>query len=243
MRPNFAGNVAAVPTDRTLDLPMATHQAYAHLTEALQSMSADITQPHHPTGLLASIPYKSLGTPLRFRCQAVLQPTGPSATRLSYGIKVDWSSTFVVLGILVAVGLINIMFLSMWVGVLAPLCSIGGIGWAVYDYAVGIPNKLAAQVQKKLASAPAAQPAYSATAPVQPAQPAPTPMPAAAPVAAPVTGPSLVKTPDPAPAPAPASASEDDVIAKIEKLAVLKGKSLISDAEFEQRRTELLDRL
>lgn len=232
MRPNFAGNVAAVPTDRTLDLPMATHQAYAHLTEALQSMSADITQPHHPTGLLASIPYKSLGTPLRFRCQAVLQPTGPSATRLSYGIKVDWSSTFVVLGILVAVGLINIMFLSMWVGVLAPLCSIGGIGWAVYDYAVGIPNKLAAQVQKKLA-----------TAPVQPVQPAPTPMPAAAPVAAPVTGPSLVKTPDPAPAPAPASASEDDVIAKIEKLAVLKGKGLISDAEFEQRRTELLDRL
>ena len=237
MRPNFAGNVGAVPTDRTLDLPMATHQAYAHLTEALQSMSADITQPHHPTGLLASIPYKSLGTPLRFRCQAILQPTGPSATRLSYGIKVDWSSTFVVLGILAAAGLINIMFLSMWVGVLAPLCSIGAIGWAVYDYAVGIPNRLAAQVQKKLAAAPSAQPAYSAPAPVQPVQPAP--------VAAPVTGPSLVKTPDPAPdpAPAPIQTSEDDVIAKIEKLAVLKGKGLISDAEFEQRRTELLDRL
>jgi hypothetical protein len=242
IRPNFAGAAGAVPTDRSLDLATTPDRVYASLTDALQSLGADITNPHQPSGLLAVIPYKSLGTPLRFRCQAIIQPT-PSGSRLAYGIKVDWSSTFVVLGILVAIGVINIMFLSMWVGVLAPLCSIGGIGWAVYDYAVGIPNKLAAQVQKKLASAPSAQPAYSATAPVQPAQPAPAPMPAAAPVTAPVTGPSLVKTPDPAPAPVPASASEDDVIAKIEKLAVLKGKGLISDAEFEQRRTELLDRL
>jgi hypothetical protein len=227
-RPNFAGNTGAVPTDRTLDVPATPHVVYDQLTQALQSMSAEITHPMHPSGLLAVIPYKSLGTPLRFRCQAILQPAG-AGTRMSYGIKVDWSSTFVVLGILAALGLINVMFLSMWVGVLAPLCSIAGIGWAVYDYAVGMPNRLATQLQKKIASAPLTQPAHSTSAP------APT-----------HAAPSLAKAPVPAPAPAPAApaaSGEDDVIAKIEKLAALKTRGLISEAEFEQRRTELLDRL
>jgi hypothetical protein len=199
-------------------------------------MNVDVTQPNPPGGVMAVIPYKSLGTPLRFRFHATMQTTGPSSSRIAYGIKVDWSSTFVVLGILVAIGLINIMFLSMWVGVIAPLCSIAGIGWAVYDYAVGIPNRLAAQVEKKLVTTPSPQDTYIA--------PAPAPAPVDATPQAPSTAPSLVKAPLPAPAPTTlAASSEDDVIAKIEKLAVLKTKGLISDAEFEQRRTELLDRL
>jgi hypothetical protein len=206
--------------------------------EVLRSMDADVTHPHPPGAVVSMIPYKSLGTPLRFRFYATMQATGSSASRIAYGIKVDWSSTFVVLGILVALGLINTMFLSMWVGVLAPLCSIAGIGWAVYDYAVGIPNRLAAQVQKKLAAPSSAQAEYSA--------PAPTPAPVASvepqkpgstgPYAAPLSSGTATASPL-------APSDESDIVAKIEKLALLKTKGLISDAEFEQRRAELLDRL
>lgn len=224
------GYAAGVVTDRSIDVQMAAEWAYNHATQALQSLNAEVNGAA-PGPITAIIPYKSLGNPVRFNCQINIQPAGPASTRLSYGIKVDWGSTMLIMGILVAFGLFNVMFLTGVVGPLAPLASVVSIGWAAYDFAVAVPNKLAAQLQKRLAQAPS-QPA-SAPAPsnVTPISPTFTPM-------------QQPAAPQPAaPAPAPAAPEPDDIVARIEKLATLRDKGLLSEAEFDKRRAELLDRL
>jgi len=233
------GYATGVVADRSIDVQMAPEWAYNHATQALQSLNAEVSGAA-PGPIMAVIPYKSLGKPVRFNCQINIQPAGPVTTRFSYGVKVDWGSTMLIMGILGAFGLFNVMFLTGVVGPLAPLASIAALGWAAYDYAVAVPNKLAGQLQKRLALAPSQPGAVQEPAPsnVTPISPVFTQAPVSQPVAPQVVTPQPV-----APAPAAPSPEPEDIVARIEKLAALRDKGLLSEAEFDKRRTELLDRL
>lgn len=75
---------------------------------------------------------------------------------------------------------------------------------------------------------------------------------AAEPSSSPTTAPPAAPTPPPAPPAAPASAapggqarpsSDDQIFAKIERLADLRQKNIITEAEFDAKKAELLDRL
>ncbi|EGF92511.1 hypothetical protein ABI_09480 [Asticcacaulis biprosthecium C19] len=217
--PGMHGMPAITP-DRFTDLALPAHEACDRAIAAVQSLGGDVSAQNPPLGFMAILPRRLLGSTVRFRSNVAVQAAGPSSTRVGIGIKPDWGSTLIFLGIIGGIGLFNVFFLTMSVGLLAPLLSIAGFGWAVYDIAVGIPNKLAGQFEKALTGGVAT--------PIRP-----TPAPAFTP--APV--------PPAAPAETPASTDEADIIAKIEKLAGLRDKGLIDAAEFERRRTDLLDRL
>jgi len=45
------------------------------------------------------------------------------------------------------------------------------------------------------------------------------------------------------PDPAPAAADEADIFAKIERLAALHAKGILSDQEYQSKKAELLDRI
>lgn len=219
--PRYQPAVTSMPASpgTSVDVAMAAEWAYNHASQALQAMQAEIAVQSPPSALTAVILKKAIGNPLRFRCQLAVLPTGPATSRITYAIKVEWNSTFLMLGLIAAAGAFNIMFLTMSVGLWAPLLSAVALGWAVYDYAIGLPNRLGGQLHKALAGA----------APVPPQAPAAAPQPVAQPV---VAEPSV-----------PAPVAEDDIVARIEKLATLRDKGLITDAEFERRRAEWLDRL
>lgn len=236
---NSSSGLQPLATDKAADVQMAPEWAFHHVVQALQAMQGQIDSQTPPHGLTATLNKKSIGNPICFRCQVSVKPTGPTSSRIVYGIKVDWNSTFLMLGILVAAGAFNILFLTMSIGPLAPLLSVVAIGWAAYDYAIGMPNRLAADLQKRLLTpaTPAALPPVQQPAP-QAAPSNVTPLPTAA---APSFTPQVFT---PAPDPVPAQPSDsDDIVARIEKLAALKDKGLISEAEFDKRRAELLDRL
>ena len=64
------------------------------------------------------------------------------------------------------------------------------------------------------------------------------------PAAIPATYAAPQRVPDhPLPAPATAPAREDDIFDKIERLAALHAKGVLTDAEFSAKKTDLLDRL
>ncbi|WP_424931210.1 SHOCT domain-containing protein [Amaricoccus macauensis] len=79
----------------------------------------------------------------------------------------------------------------------------------------------------------------------EPAAAAPAPKAEAAVSGAPEPStPSSAPSPVPAaPAPQASASSEDDIIAKIEKLAALQQKGILTQAEFDEKKTELLARL
>ena len=227
---------APVAADKSVDVAMAAEWAYNHATQALQAMGADIAVQNPPSALTAVILKKTIGNPLRFRCQVTIQPTGPATSRITYGVKVDWHSTILILGVLAGVGAFNLMFLTVAVGYWVPLLSAAALGWAVYDYAIAIPNKLADELYKRLVAGPQVAPV---PAPGAPSNVTPLPHVGAPPVASSHAAPPPVVAAPVAPAPA----ADDDIIVRLEKLAMLKDKGLISAAEFDSRRAELLDRL
>ncbi|ESQ76898.1 hypothetical protein AEYBE204_18655 [Asticcacaulis sp. YBE204] len=215
--------------DKHADVALPADQAYQRAEAILSEMKADIAAPIPPASLMALIPHKGFGNPIRFRCQVMIQPTGPTSSRVAFGIRTDWNSTFLTLGIMGGICLFNIFFLTAAVGLLAPLFSIAAMGWIVYDYATAIPNRIGKQLGTRLTSgvsAPAPQPAPIVA--MTPAAPPPQPAAPQAPVPVP---------------PAPLPTEETDIIARIEKLAVLRDKGLLSPEEYESRRTALLDRL
>ena len=140
--PRFHGPTGLQPvtTDKSADVQMAPEWAFHHAVQALQAMQCEIDSQTPPHNLTATLNKKSIGNPIRFRCQVTVQPTGATSSRIAYGIKVDWNSTFLILGILVAAAAFNIMFLTMSIGLWAPLLSVASVSWAAYDYAIGIPN-------------------------------------------------------------------------------------------------------
>jgi len=213
------GTFGQITTDSHVEVGLTQDQAFTHAEQVLTAMKADFAATMRPTSLSAVLPYKGLGRPLRFRTQVNVQPVGPGRCRLSYGVKVDWGSTFMVMAIVGGLGVFNILFMTAAIGILAPLCSVVAFGWLIYDYHSGIPTKIGRQLAQRL------------NAPPPQTQPQPTPQPFA---------------PTPAPFPPPQSGAGDteaDIIAKIEKLAALHEKGLLSSEEFDKRRGELLDRL
>lgn len=231
--PRFNGmGHGSIPTDRSVDVAMAAEWAHNHAVQALGAMHAEITASTPPSGLSAVILKKAIGNPLRFRCQISVQPTGPTSSRISFGVKVDWGSTMLMLGLIAAIGVFNLMFLTMSVGLWAPLFSACALGWAVYDYAIAVPNRIAGHLSGLLSGAPAAAPAPSQP---QPAPASPAPAAAVTPIR---PQPAVGATES-----APAASDDGDIVTRIEKLSTLKDRGLISEAEFERRRADLLDRL
>lgn len=97
---------------------------------------------------------------------------------------------------------------------------------------------------------PAAEPAAEPVAEASPPKPesalcVPDTGAAKAPPSAPTPAPPSAPTPAKAPAPEAAASpvSADDIFAKIERLADLRGKGILSDEEFAAKKAELLDRL
>lgn len=217
-----AAGFGQMATDTNLDVGLPPDQAFLHAERVLAAMNADIVSATPATSLSAILPHKGFGKPLRFRTQINLQPAGPGRSRVSYGVKIDWNSAFMVMAIVGGLGVFNILFMTAAIGILAPLCSVVAFGWLIFDYQSGIPAKIGRQLGQRLSAAP------------QQSQPQPGPQ----------------YTPQPAPTPAPfsrpqgqAGETEADIIAKIEKLAALHEKGLLSSEEFDKRRGELLDRL
>ncbi len=245
-RPQAGSLNGPATMDKSVDVQMAPEWAFNLASQSLTSLGAEIETQNAPFGLTALIPNRSIGKPLRFRCQVRVDANSGGISRISYGIKVDWNSTFLLLGIVGGISLFNLFFLTAFVGLFAPLCAIGAIGWVVYDLSAGIPNKLGNALQKALKDgAPAVRAANGQSAAPMPAPapaPAPAPVPAPVPVApvAPVA--EIPATPAPQSLQEPTS-EEADIVARIEKLAALKERGLLSEAEFEKRRTDLLDRL
>lgn len=85
---------------------------------------------------------------------------------------------------------------------------------------------------------PPVQPAWTAPAPDPVFQPAPPPP---APAPAPVMAPPAPLAPAPSPSGAPMST--DDIFAKLERLAELRQRGIITDADFEAKKADLLSRL
>lgn len=93
---------------------------------------------------------------------------------------------------------------------------------------------------------PPVQPSWNAPAPDPVFQPAPPPVAAPAPAPVPPAAPSIVapSAPGLSPAGAPgAPMSTDDIFAKLERLAELRQRGIITDADFEAKKADLLSRL
>lgn len=92
---------------------------------------------------------------------------------------------------------------------------------------------------------PPVQPSWNAPAPDPVFQPAPPPPPVAAPAPAPSVAPPSPGIPNAgAPGGAPgAPMSTDDIFAKLERLAELRQRGIITDADFEAKKADLLSRL
>lgn len=241
------GGAASMNNAKSLDLALPQEAAFYQVTQAVQNLNGEVQTQTPPPGLSAVFARKSLGSPIRFRAQVLVAASGPNSSRVTYGVSVEWGSTFMMLGIFVAFGLFNIMFLSMSTGLFAPLLSIAAIGLAVYDYAVRLPNKIGEEFRARLSSMPAPPVTPTDQRYGSPFDPRPTPaqtpapMPAPAPVPTPVTEAPMPET-APTPPPAPA-VTEADIVRKIEQLSSLKDRGLLTEVEYERRRNELLDRL
>ncbi|MCR9279368.1 MAG: SHOCT domain-containing protein [Pseudomonadaceae bacterium] len=200
---------------------------YAHLANEIHSTEgAEVQQQVPPQQISAKMPFKSLGTTIgqviKVDTIIAVTPVSPGQCQVSITSKTDASTTGSVWAYSLA-----IWFLIVFLWGFAPFMIIValaacGFGWWTLQSSPG--EKISKGLFDMLAkNAGVAAPTPNAT---------PSPSPQQAPPA----------QPQAAPPPSPA-ASEDEIFDRIRKLAELKEAGAITEADFEAKKADLLERL
>lgn len=201
---------------------------YAHLANEIHNTDgAEVQQQVPPQQISVKMPFKSLGTTIGqvIKVDTIVQvsPVSPGQCQVNITAKTDASSTSSVWAYT-----LGIWFLIVFLWGFAPFMIIValaacGFGWWSMQSSPG--DKISKGLFDMLAKNAGVAAPGPAAGPVPPLAAAPPP-------AEPQTA-----------APKPPQANEDEIFDRIRKLAELKEAGAISEADFETKKAELLERL
>ena len=230
--------------------PMAAFDAAMRVVEG---MGAEVHYRQPPQGAKFMLPYKSawstMGVSIKYDGDVQVAPNGADQSVVRLSLKVRWGSAmplFLTQAALTFFGsMFNLYFAVYFFFILALF--LGITAWTVSG---SLPEKLLKDIGDKIgqgagfAPAPQAQ-AYPAPQP-QAYQPAPTPVYQPAPQPAPMPMPAAPTPAAPTPAaPAGLSGGSDTarIMEQIKQLGALRDAGILSVAEFEAKKAELLARI
>ncbi|MEM1436982.1 MAG: SHOCT domain-containing protein [Pseudomonadota bacterium] len=213
------------------------HAVYAQTVKHLRGLAdTEIQHELAPQQLAAKVGFKSFGLTLGMGIEVdtsvQIAPTTPGQSQVAITTKTDSSSTS---KLLITSIVIWLMIWFSW-GLAPMILLLGaiamGLSWWQLQTSPGesIAKALVAELTNIRSTAP--EPQETAAPTPAPATPDPAPQPVAAEL-----------PPKPGSAAPAAAAAEDEVFERIGKLAKLKDAGAITDAEFEAKKAELLERI
>lgn len=197
---------------------------YAHLANEIHNTeSAEVQQQVPPQQISAKMPFKSLAVTIGqvIRVDTIIQvtPVSPGQCQVNITTKTDSSSTNSVWAYSIGIWFLILLFWGFAPLFLIVAVAANGFGWWTLQSAPGDKiSKGLFEMLAKNAGVAAPSPAGAQTPPPSPAQPQ-------------------------AEAPKPPPANEDEIFDRIRKLAELKEAGAITEADFEAKKAQLLERL
>lgn len=237
---------------KQVNLNAAPMDAFNTAMGVIEGMGSEVHYRQPPQGAKYLLTYKSmwstLGIPIKYDGDMQVAPSGPGQSVVRLSLKVRWGSALPLFLVQAATtffaSMFNLYFAVYFFFILA--LYLGITAWAVSS---SLPEKALKEMGDKMAQgggfapapaqyAPAPQhpPAYGAApAPQAPPQPAPQPAYAAPPMA-----------PAPTPQGAPGLSGGSDtarIMEQIKQLGALRDAGILSAAEFDAKKAELLARI
>lgn len=248
MMSRFSG-AAGAGNSKQVNVQGGPMEAYQSALNALQGAGAEVHWASPPQSAKFILPRKSMlstmGVTIKYDGDLAVSPAGPGQSVARLSLKLRWGSAaplllaqvgFVVFGAMfnIYIAYYSLILIGLFVGITA---------WTV---ASQVPEQalkaLAAQIGTG-AGAPMAQPApaYAHAQAAPPAYAPAQPMPAQPMPAQPAPAPAVVA---PAPqAPVAGGANADAVMEQLKQLGALQAAGVLTAAEFEAKKAELLSRL
>lgn len=221
---------------RQVNLSSAPMDAYAAAMRVIEGAGAEVHWAQAPQGAKFVLTRKSfwstLGMPIKYDGDLQIAPHGPGQSTARLSLKIRWGSAAGLMLSQAAVVLIGSMFniYIAYYGLFFIAISLGITAWTV-------SSKVPEQALKQLGDQIAAGGGFAAPpAPQQPPAYGAPPAPAygAAPAPAPVAY---------QPAPAPAGGDAAKIMEQIKQLGALRDAGVLTPAEFDAKKAELLARL
>lgn len=233
---------------KQINLAAAAPDAFNAAMRVLQGAGAEVQWSQPPQGAKFVLPRKSfwstLGSTVKFDGDMQVSPAGPGQSSARLSLKLRWGSATPLLLSQVAVVVVAAMF-NLYIAYYAIIIIALSVGISAWTVSSSFPEKILKELSDQIMAqagggapvqpyAPTPQPkAYAAPPAHPPAYGAqPTPMPAA-PAAAPMPPPA-----------APAAMDESaKIMEQIKQLGTLRDAGVLTPAEFDAKKAELLARL
>ena len=205
--------------------------------QAIDTVKGKVMWQGPPQSLRFEVNYRSFlmtgGLNAKYEGTVTLAPAGPRQTQARVDVKLSSSSLVPV----IAIDAVCTMLLAVMSGPMGAMMLLLGLGvtaYQVWALSSNISRDLTDKVQRAISETAFGAPAV---APIVPPAGVRPPMPTPAPVPAPEPSPAPAPAPDPVPAPAP------NVVEQLRQLGELRALGVVTDAEFEAKKAELLKRL
>lgn len=235
---------------KQVNLGCAAPDAFNAAMRVIDGAGAEVHWRQPPQGAKFVLPRKSfwstLGSTVKFDGDLQVSPAGPSQSSARLSLKLRWGSATPLLLSQVAVVVVAAMF-NLYIAYYAIIIIALSVGVTAWTVSSSFPEK----ILKELGDQIMAQ--AGGGAPAQPYAPAPQPQAYAVPAAHPPAYGAQPMPPAAAPmsAPAPAApaappAAMDDsakIMEQIKQLGTLRDAGVLTPAEFEAKKAELLARL
>lgn len=242
MARGFAGS-AGGGASKQINVNAPPPAAFDTAMGVIEAMGAEVHYRQPPQGARFLHTYKSmwstLGIPIKYDGELQVAPNGPAQSVARVSLKVRWGSALPLFLTQAAITFFGSMF-NIYFAVYLFFFMALFIGISAWTVSGSIPEKALKDIADKIGQggfAPAPQPAHGYAAPVQQA-PAQAPAYAAPPPVAPQPAP--IAPPPQAPAPSADSAA---IMEQLKQLGALQAAGVLTPAEFEAKKADLLSRL
>lgn len=234
MARGFAGS-AGGGNSKQININAPAPAAFDTAMGVIDGMGAEVHYRQPPQGARFLHSYKSmwstLGIPIKYDGELQVAPNGPAQSVARVSLKVRWGSALPLFLTQAAFTFFASMF-NIYFAVYLFFFMALFIGISAWTVSGSIPEKALKDIADKIAQgggfAPAPQPAPGYAPPVQ--QP-------------PAQAPAYAAPPPAAPQPAPPSGDSAVIMEQLKQLGALQAAGVLTPAEFEAKKADLLSRL
>lgn len=234
MARGFAGS-AGGGNSKQININAPAPAAFDTAMGVIDGMGAEVHYRQPPQGARFLHSYKSmwstLGIPIKYDGELQVAPNGPAQSVARVSLKVRWGSALPLFLTQAAFTFFASMF-NIYFAVYLFFFMALFIGISAWTVSGSIPEKALKDIADKIAQgggfAPAPQPAPGYAPPVQ--QP-------------PAQAPAYAAPPPAAPQPAPPSGDSAAIMEQLKQLGALQAAGVLTPAEFEAKKADLLSRL
>jgi len=243
---NMAFSAAGGSQEQTMT-PLSPDAAFDAAMSQLTAASAQFTWQQRPTGIRFKYAKFSCCAGFKVKYEGALNitPYGPGQSQISLSLKAA-NGDMVMEWIMVAICLVLFIVMTAYTFQIFSIVLAGllGVAW-VFVVTSKLPKDTARQFLQKIGAGPAMavlgpMPTHAAQ-PIPPAPPAPHPVPSPPPPAPPAPPPPEPSAP--LRAPPPPAAGHDAAVAQLKALAGLREQNLITQEEFDAKKSEILTRM